>query len=201
MTLNKIPVLDKGFISLFSTSMDEKYVREAKRILYRNRQTGEFGHKIRVHVLIKSPVFVQLSLGGSGISYDNAQAGIPEAYVPTVNDVRAKDLETSEIIAKDIEQTTEALLLNPKSYQMDACDVFVSQVITPISVYNTYLASANLSAWIEYINRKDLPGPIDQYREAIENVLRAEWPSLSELFDAKTTKGKGKAVADRKKNR
>lgn len=189
--LNQIPVSDKGWISLFSASMDEKHVREAKRILYRNRKTGGFGNKIQVHILIKSPVFVQLSIGGSGISYDNAQGGNVEAYVPSVNDVRARDLDTSELIAKDIEQTTEALLMNPKSYQMDACDVFVSQVITPISVYNTYLASASLSTWIEYINRRDLPGPIDQYREAIENVLRAEWPSLSELFNAKTTKGKG----------
>lgn len=189
MNLNKIPVLDNGYVALFSTSMDERQLRSLKATLYRNRGSQSFEDQIQVHLLIKSPVFVQLSLGSSSIGWLNSFDSTTEAYQPSVNEIRARDLETAELIQQDIKQTTEALLLNPKSYQMDTCDEFISQVITPVSVYNTYLATANLSSWINYTRRNDLPSPIEAYRKVIYDVLKAEWPSLGDLF---VEKAKGK---------
>jgi hypothetical protein len=191
MTLNKIPVLDKGWISLLSTSITEEQLRELYKTLYRNRKQFISSDRIQVHMYIKSPIFVQLTFGAHGMDIDNGingASGDIQAYIPTLNEIKARDLESSTLIAKDIEQTTEALLVNPKSYQMDACDIFISQVITPISVYNTYLVSANLSKWIEYIKRDGLPSPIEEYRLAIEKRLKAEWPSMLELFNGEKTK-------------
>lgn len=180
--LNKVPVLDKGFVAMFSRSMGEEDVRNARNILYRNRGSEAFTDEIHVHLYIKSPIFVQLSLGSKNISWKNSTEGATEAYIPNINEIRGRDLESSELIAEDIKQTTEALLLNPKAYQADACDIFISQTIVPISVYNTYLASASLSQWIKYIKQESLPGPINEYRKAILGILKAEWPSLWESF-------------------
>lgn len=187
--LNKIPVLDNGYASLISVSLGEEQVRNLRGILFRNRRRESFAEQIQVHLLIKSPVFVQLSLGSSGITWINSMERGAGAYIPQVSEIRASDLERSRLIQEDIKQTTEALLLNPKAYQMDTCDQFISQVITPVSVYNTYLATANLSSWINYTKRDDLPSPIEAYRKVIYDMLKAEWPSLRDLFDEKERKG------------
>jgi hypothetical protein len=171
--------------------MDEEKVREFRRISARNRRSWDrLASQIQVHFIIKSPIFVQLIISEQSITTNNiSNDSQPDAYIPRINDIRSKDLATSELIAQDIEQTTKALLLNPKSYQMDACDIFVSQVITPISVYNTYLASGTLDQWIEFTKRTNLPGPIEEYRSSVENCLKAEWPSFRDLFnDEKKTK-------------
>ena len=191
--MNKIPVLDKGYVGLLSSSMNEKdYVF--------TRSTFFFGRNDRrllctpiLHMLIKSPVFVQLSMGPNQISWASARADSErEAYVPSVNDVNAKDLATSEAIQNDIDQTTTALLLNPRSYIMDGCDVSVAQTITPISIYTTYLATASLADWICYINRDDFPAPVKAYCEAIRGILLAEMPSLEDEINGKTEERKGR---------
>lgn len=190
-TLNEIPVLDKGYVALFSSSMSREELLHVKRFFFKNQITDQLLSKVHLHAEIKCPLFVQLSLSEQLSTTTKAGSKL-EAFIPAVNDVKAADLETSEMIAKDIEQTTEALLLNPKAYQMDGCDIFISQMISPISVYNTVLVSGSLKHWINYANQKGLPAPIEEYRKVIEHVIRAEYDFLWELFDAEKKQGKAR---------
>ena len=176
--LNKIPVLDKGYIAMLSCSMPDKLIQE----LWQKFTVGYDPQLLTIptaHIQMRCPLFVQLHFGKYGMNVlTRRKGGKAEAYVPTEVDVSAKDLEASQAIAKDIKQTTDALLLNPKAYQFESCDTFISQVISPISVYNELVVSGTLKQWIEFVSQNNLPGPIEQYREAIEGVLLAEWFTL-----------------------
>jgi hypothetical protein len=148
---------------------------------------------------IRCPLFVQLSISEQ-LKCTSRQSAV-EAFVPSVNDVCAKDLETSRLISKDIEQTTEALLINPKAYQMDGCDIFISQVVSPISVYNTVLASGTLGQWIDYANLEGLPAPIEEYRKVVEQILLSEYDYLWEHIGEKKKKEAGRRDRKRIQNK
>jgi hypothetical protein len=187
--MNQIPVLDKGFIALSSTSMNKKEMDETRNRLFRGLKHEGLRDVCQVHILIKSPLFVKLSLLSTRIvCLDAHSTGEPEAWLPAINEVNAKDLKTSELIAGDLAQTTEALLLNPKSYTLDGCDMYVAQSITPISVYSTYLASGSLTDWLQYINKDNFPSPVRVYCNAIKDVILAEWPDLREQLNGKKEK-------------
>jgi hypothetical protein len=104
----------------------------------------------------------------------------PEAFIPTVADIGAESLSSNEDIQRNIEMTTEALLINPIAYQMDGCDTFISQIISPISVYNVLMVSGSLRQWTSYVLRNNLPASIEAYRKAIESVLLAEYSNMQE---------------------
>lgn len=189
--LNKIPVLDKGYVAMLSCSMSDSDIRD----MWSHFTIGYDPQLLTIptaHIQIRCPLFVQLQFGKFGMNVlVRRKAGKAEAYIPTEVDVKAVDLEASQAIAKDIEQTTEALLLNPSAYQLEACDTFISQVISPISVYNELVVSGTLKQWIEFVNQDNLPGPIEQYREAIEGLLLAEWFTLEKWIKKDgTQKGK-----------
>lgn len=179
--LNKTPVLDKGYVALFSTSMNrEQFLTTKTAYRMSNERIAELS---MIHMEIKCPLFVQLFLTEELKSVTKQTA--PEAFIPTAVDVAARDLETSELIANDINQTTKALLINPKSYQTDGCDIFISQVISPLSIYNTLLISGTLSQWIAIIKRSGLPAPIEQYRKVIAEILRCEYEFIREITNGK----------------
>jgi len=182
--MNKIPVLDKGYVALFSNSLSREQFLAIQAEYFRGMVHGRILSMPMIHMEIKCPLFVQLYLT-ENLNAVSKRSGTPEAFIPAVNDVAAESLETSEVISKDIEQTTKALLLNPKSYQMDGCDIFISQVISPVSVYNTLMVSGTLDQWISSVKDKSLPAPIEQYRKAIEGVLLAEYDFLWEHISGK----------------
>lgn len=181
--LNKIPVLDKGHVALVSCSLPRQQFKEMQTHYFRNQVNNLMLSVPHIHMEIRCPLFVQLSLAERLTCVSRPSA--VEAFTPSVNEVGAKDLETSELISRDIEQTTEALLMNPKAYQMDGCDIFISQVISPISVYNTVLVSGTLGQWIDYANLKGLPAPIEEYRKAVQQVLLSEYDYLWEIIGGK----------------
>src|SRR5690606_34220247 len=125
--LNKIPTLDKGYVALFSTSLSDKEIVEIRNTIFRGRPDQTLVSLPKLHLMIKSPVFVQLALLNQRITCIIQKGVVPEAYIHSVNEVGARDLETAEHIQQDIKQTIEALLLIPNSYQMDACDMFVAK--------------------------------------------------------------------------
>ena len=191
MKLNKIPVLDKGYVAFVSSSLDRSAFLDIKGRYFRGKVDGRLLNACNLHLEIKCPLFVQLSISDS-LLVTAMPSSRAEAYIPTVNEVAAASLESSELIANDIEQTTEALLLNPKAYKMDGCDEFVSQILCPISVYNTVFVSGSLAQWIEYANRVNLPGPIESYRKVIEEVVLGEYDFLWDLIGEKDKKDKHK---------
>ncbi len=102
-----------------------------------------------------------------------------EAYIPDVSEISTGSSSDDQEIATYIKQTTESLTITSKSLQKDKCDKFVSQVMTPISVYNEVLVHGTLSDWLKYIRQKRLPKQLESYRAVIENIMLAEWKDVS----------------------
>jgi len=182
--LNEHPVLDKGYVALHSCAPSGLELLQLSKEFFRGRWDDRLLNTAVAHVKIKCPLFVQLMLSEHGLaSVAQRVTSKPEAFVPNVSQVNAKDLEASEAIQRDIEQTTAALLLNPSAYQSEHCDLFISQVISPISVYNVLIVSGSLAQWLSFLSQRGLPSPIEAYRKATENVLFAEFAPLKEKLE------------------
>jgi hypothetical protein len=174
--LNEIPVLDKGYVALYSCAPNFAQLNMWSKTFMRGVKDKKFADMTHVMLQVKCPLFVQLSFPECGLSYLSQRGlSMTEAYVPNVSEVNAMSLEASEAIQADIKQTTDALLLNPKAYQSEHCDLFVSQVISPVSVYNVIMVSGSLTQWKNYISQVGLPAPIEAYRKAIAETLTAEY--------------------------
>lgn len=188
--LSKTPVLDKGFVAIMNTSVNDTDIRT----LWNKWTLGfdkQLMHMPTVHMRIKCPLFVQLRFAQFNLhTLVQRKSRNVEAYLPNEVDVNAKDLEASRAISEDIQRTTEALLLNPKAYQYEACDTFISQVISPINVYNELIVTGNLQQWVDFIQQSNIPKPIEAYRAAIEDLLVTEFVTLEKWIkrdDSKKT--------------
>lgn len=174
--MSKTPVLDKGWVALHSSSLMRDDFMQILKSHFRGIIDNRITDMTQVMLSIRCPLFVQLTFSEYGLLCSAEKvSGKPEAYIPDVSAVNAQDLETSQMIQQDIEATTEALLINPQAYQHDNCDLFISQVVSPISVYNTLIVYGSLTSWMRYIEQKSLPRPIEAYRNAVESCLKSEW--------------------------
>lgn len=182
------PVLDKGYAKLIGSPMDGAAVQQ----LVMDFNQGVFHHKfldIPVMTLeVKCPLFVQMFLMETGLKVipQRIDTKTIEAYIPTAADLGIRDIATSNLIQDSIQQTTEALLVNPTGYQMDGCNRFISQITSPISVYNTLVVYGSLNTWLEITERKGLPKPIEEYRKAFQGIVHAEWAAIKPWLKRKT---------------
>lgn len=177
--LNKIPVLDKGYVALHSCTPSGQDLHLLSKQYFKSAFNSKATKVAHINMEIKCPLFVQLTFTEHELNCFSEKANNKiEAFIPSVAEVNAENLEASEAIQRDIEQTTNALLINPKAYQSENCDFFISQLVSPISIYNTLLVAGSLSSWLTYVRQMALPGPIEAYRKAIEAVIVAEY----ELF-------------------
>lgn len=177
MELNKINTLDKGFVALIDKSCDHKIISDIQNELFGAHINKELIKIASATMLIKCPLFVQINLSRFGMKIINtAQSGDVEAYVPDISEIKGDTLEDRNRIKEYIEQTTEALLLNNKSMKMDGADEFTSQVVVPISTYNTIIVSGGLEQWLEYLRQTSLPSSVEVYRKVTEDILKADWP-------------------------
>lgn len=124
---------------------------------------------------IKCPLFVQLHLSTFNLNIMKTPVVEQEAYLPNVGEVGALDLETSRNIAANIKATTDALLLNPKAYEQDGCNRFISQVSTPINTYTTLLVHGSYSEWKRFCDQSSAPLPLRSYIKAVTQIMNAEW--------------------------
>jgi hypothetical protein len=176
MLLNHIPVLDKGYVALIDSCNTTKKLRELGNQFFGGEYPSSLEELGSMTLAIKCPLFFQLYLSKFSFKIINIpQRGELDAYRPTTIDVRSADTQSSSDIADDISRTTDALLINPKAYQADGCDRFVSQLITPISTYTEIIVKAEYSEWCKLISQRNTPNPINSYVFAIEQVLTAEW--------------------------
>lgn len=181
--MNKIPVLDKGYVALYATSLTAVQINDILIRYFHSKPAMRMLDTVEVYMEIRCPIFVQLILNQYNLTSFTQHSRKVEAYIPSINDISAPDVLTAQTIQQDIEQTTEALLINPKAYKADGCDHFVSQVITPINVYNTLMVSGSLPVWWSIARRDDLPNAINAYTHAIANALEAEYSGLREFLD------------------
>ena len=177
MLLNRIPCLDKGYVALVDSSCDWQRNRDISTEFL---GITEFNPKLAklssMVVAVKCPIFVQLHLSQYGFFIANTKPSEDvEAYCPNAGEIGGKDVETNRIIAEDIERTTAALLINPRAYQADGCDRFVSQLIMPISTYTTILVSGTYEQWSRLVTTTGLPAPVESYRTAVKQIFAAEW--------------------------
>jgi hypothetical protein len=126
-------------------------------------------------LVIKCPLFVQLNLSTHDLKIISVPPSDIEAYIPNVGEIGAPDLGTSKGISDNIRATTDALLINPRAYQDDGCDRFMSQVITPINTYTTILVHGSYNEWKKFCDKRAIPAPIKAYVKAITQIMNVEW--------------------------
>lgn len=175
MLLSRIPVLDKGYVTLLDSCNTTQKLRDIGKEFFGGEYPASLEEFGSMTLAIKCPIFVQLALSKFNLRIANAESKEVEAYIPNAGEIRASDIPTSQVISDDISRTTDALILNPKSYQADGCDRFVSQVITPINIYTILIVQGSYSEWCKFAYQQKLPAPIRNYAAEISNILEAEW--------------------------
>lgn len=175
MLLNKIPVLDKGFVALISSSNTTQTLRDLGYSIFNGEYPPVLEELGTMTLLLKCPLFFQLYLSKFNMKVIDANSGTLEAYTPDPGHIGAKERLDNEAIAGDISRTTNALLINPTAYQADGCDRFMSQLTTPISVYTSLIVQSSYSEWRKLAYAANLPRPVEAFCIAIAQIIEAEW--------------------------
>ena len=176
MLLNKIPCLDKGYVAYVNSANNAKQLLELSLEFFRSQDTSPLRSMANLTLVIKCPLFVQLNLSKFDLTVAMApQLGQPEAYVPNPGEIGGQEREVNEMIADDIMRTSEALLINPKAYQADGCDRFVSQILSPISTYTTLIVHGTHAEWVKFCIQNNSPAPLESYKAAVKQIIDMEW--------------------------
>lgn len=176
MLLNKIPCLDNGFVAFVDSSNNGKLLTDMALEFFRSSDVSNLQHMATLTVIMKCPLFVQLNLSKFDLDVTvTNHYGEPQAYVPNVGEIGGQDRETNSLISDDIGRTTEALLINPKAYQHDGCDRFVSQILMPISTYTTLIVHGKYSEFRKFVNQANMPAPVMSYAQAVQQIIDMEW--------------------------
>jgi hypothetical protein len=175
MLVNKIPCLDKGYVALLSSSNDSQKLSAIQDEYFSAQKTSSLLDLGTMTLVIRCPLFVQLNLSKFQFTVITAKSEALEAYIPNPGEICSGDHETDCLISDDIQRTTDALLINPKAYRNDGCDQFMSQIISPISVYTTLIVHGSYNEWSKYCRQEGLPVTINAYAKAIEQIKIAEW--------------------------
>jgi hypothetical protein len=177
MLLNKIPVLDKGFVALIDSCNTTQKLRDIDQEFFFGKYPTVLEDLGSLTVVMKCPLFVQLDLSKFAfkiINTENADVE-SEAYIPSAAQLGGSDVVTAQPISNDISRTTAALLINPRAYQADGADAFVSQVLTPINIYTTLIIQGSYKEWCSYAYTRKVPGPIKAYTMALQQIIDTEW--------------------------
>lgn len=175
MLLNKIPCLDKGFVAFVSSSNNSDMLKSLALEFFQTTDSANISHIANLTLVMKCPLFVQLNLSKFNLNIISANTKEVEAYYPNVGEIGGNDRETNKLIADDIERTAEALLINPKAYQADGCDRFVSQVLTPVNTYTTLIVHGTYNEWRKFCIQNGPPAPLVSYTSAVKQILDMEW--------------------------
>lgn len=176
MLMNKIPCLDKGYVAYIDSSNNNKQLVDIALEFFRSTDTTNLRHMANLTLVIKCPLFVQLNISKFDLRVVAAPLyQDPEAYMPNAGEIGGQDRQTNELISDDIGRTSEALLINPKAYQADGCDRFVSQILSPISTYTTLIAHGTHAEWAKFCTQNNSPQPLESYKNAVKQIIDMEW--------------------------
>lgn len=179
MLLNKLPCLDKGYVAYLDSSLGSELARNISIEFLKTTDCSSLLDSATLTLLIKCPLFVQLNIS----LYDLKIKSFPpkdgvEAYVPNVGDIASNDHGAAVLMSKSMEETTAALLMNPKAYQVDGCNRFVSQVLMPISTYTTLMVHGPYNEWKRFCDQNNAPAVLSSYIAAIQQVIKMEWKDV-----------------------
>jgi len=181
MLLNKINVLDKGYVASLCFSGNGKLLQDIQDEFFQTNINLKLLNIASAVLMIKCPLFIQLNLSQSGLNIISTPSNNIEAYIPDLSMIDASP-ENASNIHNYIKTTTEALILNQKGLPMDGCDGFTAQLLSPISIYSEIIVHGNISAWISFLKQKKLPKEVSLYKKEILNILRAEWRNIDSLL-------------------
>ena len=112
MLLNKISVLDKGFVALYSHATNGTQLQEL--------QDNHFKTKINMRLLdsayatfvVKMPILVKINMRQYpfNITITPPTTEVPEAYIPDATQIGTPDVNANQQISDYIKETTEAFL-------------------------------------------------------------------------------------------
>lgn len=177
--LNKIPVLDKGYVGIVDSSINGITMKQIQDDNFKGKINRELFNQATLTLQIRCPLFVLRYLQQRKVEITHIPEKEIECYVPDVSELHTGDSNTDKEIHEHMKSTTEALILTSKAFQEDGLDKHMSQNLMPISVYNTVIASASLMDWIKVVcNKRKLPYPIQTYTDVIYETMEAEWPKL-----------------------
>jgi hypothetical protein len=175
MLINKLPCLDKGYVAYLDSSGNSSKLKDVALEFFK-RTDGKFLTDLStLTVVMKCPLFVQLNLSTVGLKIISVPASEVEAYVPNVGEIGSPNHETNKTIAEDMYRTTEALLINPRAYQHDGCERFVSQVMTPISAYTTLIVHGSYNEWRRFCDQNGMPSSTAAFANAVKQIMSMEW--------------------------
>lgn len=176
--LNRVPVLDKGFVATYDSSCNSNKLNELAVEFYK-RLDGKFlAENSTLTVMMKCPLFIQLNLSQFNLRVTNLpNVGSDEldTYCPNPGEIGAGDFRVCQDISDDMKRTSIALLMNHKAYQVDGCNRFISQILTPINTYTTILVHGMYNDWNRFVSQNNAPAPIAAYTLAVDQLLKAEW--------------------------
>lgn len=178
MLLNKIPVLDKGYVALISSCNTTQVLRDIDQEFFFGKYPTVLEELGSMTVVMKCPLFVQLNLSKFNFRIINAEAESNptiEAFLPNAGQIGARERSACDSISDDIARTTDALLINPVAYRQDGCDRFISQLLTPINIFTTIIVQGSYKEWCSWAYVQQVPGPIKAYTMAIQQIVDAEW--------------------------
>lgn len=175
MLLNKLPCLDKGYAALISVSNNGALCNQVAMEFFKRDDSHFLREFSSMTIAIKCPLFVQLNLSTFGFQIVTTPVTEVEAYLPNVGEIGAPDLKVNRDIVENITATTDALHLNPKAFQADGCERFMSQILTPLNTYTTLIVHGSYNDWKRFCNQQKVPAPTKSYIKAITNIMNAEW--------------------------
>lgn len=179
MLLNKLPVLDKGYVAILDSSLSGKVLKEIESEHFKGKINIELLDVATLTLQIRCPIFFQVYLQQRKLQTVNVIEQNVECYTPDVSEINTGDPATDKEITDHISNTTKALLMTSKAYEQDGLNKFMSHAMIPVSVYNTVIVAGPLTEWIKLVNSKrKLPYPIQAYVDVIKDAVEAEWPKL-----------------------
>lgn len=183
MVLNKVKVLDKGFVAPLSSNITGKQLQQIQDEYFRTKVNMKLLNLCSATIVIKCPLFVQLNLSQYGLNIVSTPSDDVEAFIPDLTMIEGDSLEDRQHLHQYIKATTEALILNQKGMPMDGADELTAQMLTPINTYNEIIVHGGLREWINFLNQKKLPDAIEKYRSTVFDILRADWGNLDKLME------------------
>jgi hypothetical protein len=182
LELNKINVLDKGFVAPLEFTGNSRLLQDIQDSYFKTKTNLDLLKLSSATLVIKCPLFVQLNLSKYDFDIISTPSDNVEAYVPDVSMIKGDTLEDRQRVAQYVAATTEALLLNQKGLPMDGIDEFTAQLLTPINVYNQIIVNGKLEQWIRFLKQKRLPRELQMYQETIKDILKVSIKNLENLL-------------------
>jgi hypothetical protein len=175
-----IPCLDHGSVELYSVAPNGKELKKIVDVMRRGRVGPQLLKLPTVYLKITAPIFVVNSMGAFKKLQDDYYK--PETFFPIIDDINARDLETSQEIARSISETLEAGIVNRTSYVDDGCNPFIAGLTSSVCTYWSGIVYADLETWCQFFLEKHAPRHIKVYQKAVEDILRVEYVELDDYL-------------------